>query len=66
EPTAAPLLNVPGLPLILRDVVFLGEVDPDGPMAGLDNGGLYAAGVYVLWVGAGLALLLRRYHEVER
>ncbi|MFP5255900.1 MAG: ABC transporter permease [Acidimicrobiia bacterium] len=66
EPTAAPLLNVPALPLILRDVVFLGEVDPDGPMSGLDNGGLYAAGVYALWVGAGLLLLLRRYHEVER
>jgi len=66
EPTAAPLLNVPALPLILRDVVFLGEVDPDGPMSGLDNGGLYAAGVYALWVGAGIVVLLRRYHEVER
>lgn len=66
EPTAAPLVNVAGLPLILRDVVFLGEVDPDGPMAGLDNGGLSATGVYLLWVGAGLALLLWRYQEVER
>ncbi|HEX4867878.1 MAG TPA: hypothetical protein VFV32_09645, partial [Acidimicrobiales bacterium] len=38
EPTAAPLVNVAGLPLILRDLVFLGEVDPDSPMSGLDHG----------------------------
>jgi hypothetical protein len=66
EPTAAPLVNVAGLPLILRDLVFLGEVDPDGPMSGLDNGGAYAVVVYVALVGAGLTVLLRRYHEVER
>lgn len=66
DPTAAPLVNVAGLPLILRDLVFLGEVDPAHPMSGLDGGGGYAVGVYLLWVGAGLAVLLRRYHEVER
>jgi len=66
EPTAAPLVNVAGLPLILRDVVFLGEVDPSSPMSGLANGGAYAAGVYALIVGGGLLVLLRRYHEVER
>ncbi len=66
EPTAAPLVNVAGLPLILRDLVFLGEVDPDSPMSGLDHGGAYAVAVYVALVGAGLTVLLRRYHEVER
>jgi ABC-2 type transport system permease protein len=66
EPTAAPLMNLLGLPLILRDVVFLGEVDPGSPMSGLDNGGAYAAGIYVVLVGASLVVLFRRYHEVER
>lgn len=66
DPSAAPLLNLAGLPLVLRDVVFLGKVDPSHPMSGLDNGGLFAAGVYVLVVGAGIGLLLYRYDEVER
>jgi hypothetical protein len=66
EPSAAPLLNLAGLPLILRDVVFLGELDPGHPMSGLANGGLYAAGVYVLVVGACLGTLRYRYDEVER
>ncbi len=65
-PSAAPLVNLAGLPLILRDVVFLGEVSPDHPMSGLNGGGLLAAGVYVLVVGAGVAILLYRYDEVER
>lgn len=65
-PSAAPLLNLAGLPLLLRDVVFLGEIDPTHPMSGVEGGGLFAAGVYVLVVGACLALLLYRYDEVER
>ena len=44
KPSAAPLLNLAGLPLILRDVVFLGEVDPDHPMSGVEDGGLLAGG----------------------
>ncbi|MEX2293439.1 MAG: hypothetical protein WD691_06585 [Acidimicrobiales bacterium] len=66
EPSGAPLLNLAGLPLVLRDVVFLGEVDPGHPMSGLANGGLLAGGVYVLVVGAGIGTLVLRYREVER
>lgn len=66
EPSAAPLLNLAGLPLVLRDVVFLGEVAPEHPMSGLDRGGLFAAGVYLLVVGTCIAILLYRYDEVER
>ncbi len=66
DPSAAPLLNLAGLPLILRDVVFLGEVDPNHPMSGVEDGGLFATGVFVLVVGACLLTLLRRYDEVER
>lgn len=66
EPSAAPLVNLAGLPMILRDVVFLGEVEPAHAMSGLDNGGLYAVGVYVLVVGVCLGTLRYRYDEVER
>lgn len=66
EPSAAPLLNLAGLPLVLRDIVFLGEIGPEHPMSGLANGGLLAGGVFVLVVAACLATLLYRYDEVER
>ena len=50
-------INVLALPLYLRDLVFLGHIDPDSPLAGVDNGGLLAVVVYavVLLVGLGRA-----------
>lgn len=66
EPTAAPLINILSLPLVLRDLIFLGEVDPGHPMSGLANGGLYAVIVFLLVLGAAFALLFWRYYEVER
>jgi ABC-2 type transport system permease protein len=66
EPTAAPLLNVAGLPLLLRDVVFLGQIEDTHPMGGLDNGGVLAGLVYVFIVGVSLTTLFVRYDEVER
>lgn len=66
SPTAAPLINLARLPLILRDVVFLGEVAPDNPMSGLDNGGALAAGMFVLVLATGAGILLVRYREVEQ
>jgi ABC-2 type transport system permease protein len=65
EPTAAPLLNLLGLPLLLRDLVFLGHIDPEHEMSGLANGGLYAIIVYAVVVLGALAVLVVRYHEVE-
>ncbi len=64
--SAAPLLNLAGLPLVLRDIVFLGEIDRGHPMSGLANGGLLALGVYVVVIGACGAVLLLRYREVDR
>jgi ABC-2 type transport system permease protein len=66
EPSAAPLLNLAGLPLVLRDVVFLGEIDRDHAMSGLEGGALMAVGVFVVVVGACVITLLIRYDEVER
>ena len=53
----AALINVLALPLYLRDLVFLGHVDPTSPLAGVDNGGLLAVVAYVvvLLVGVGRA-----------
>jgi ABC-2 type transport system permease protein len=66
EPTAAPLINVLALPLVLRDLVFLGEIDPEHPMSGLERGGLYAVLVFALVLAVALAVLVYRYDEVER
>ena len=66
DPTAAQLLNLAALPLVLRDLVFLGEVPQAEPMSGIDHGGLYAIVVYTLVVGGAFATLFIRYDEVER
>jgi len=62
----AALINVLALPLYLRDVIFLGHVDPESPLGGVDNGGWYALGVYVVVLLGAAAVLLRRYRWVER
>jgi ABC-2 type transport system permease protein len=60
------LINVLALPLYLRDLVFLGHVDPDSPLNGVTNGGLYAVGTYMVVLLTALAVLWRRYRWVER
>ncbi len=55
------LLDLPALPLHLRDLVFLGQVDPDGPLGGVRAGGAGAIAAYVLVVTVSLGFLLLRY-----
>ena len=62
----AALINVLALPLYLRDIVFLGHVDPTSPLGGVAYGGIIAAAVYVVVVATGSAVLLWRYRWVER
>ena len=62
----AALLNVFVLPLYLRDLIFLGEIDREFDLSGVDNGGLMAIVLYAAIVLAGIAVLLRRYRWVER
>jgi hypothetical protein len=64
--SAGALVNVLALPLHLRDLVFLGHVDPEGSLNGVANGGLLAVVVYVAVLLAGVGILLRRYRWVER
>jgi ABC-2 type transport system permease protein len=62
----AALINVLSLPLYLRDVVFLGHIDPTSPLTGVNNGGLLAVGVYLAVLLSGVGVLLYRYRWVER
>jgi ABC-2 type transport system permease protein len=64
--SAAALINVLALPLYLRDLVFLGQIDPESPLTGVTNGGLLAVVTYVGVLVVGAAVLLRRYRWVER
>ena len=60
------LINVLRLPLYLRDLVFLGHVDRRSPLAGVQNGGLYAIVISAAVMTIGVVVLLRRYRWVER
>ncbi len=62
----AAVINVLALPLYLRDVIFLGNVDPDSPLGGVEHGGWVALAVYVAVLVVSAAVLLRRYRWVER
>lgn len=62
----AGLVNVLGLPLLLRDLVFLGQIHPRAALNGVDNGGLLAVAAYALVLLVAAAVLLRRYRWVER
>jgi ABC-2 type transport system permease protein len=64
--SAAALINILALPLYLRDLVFLGHIDPESPLNGVSGGGLFAVLLYVVVLLAGVGVLLRRYAEVER
>jgi hypothetical protein len=60
------LLNVLALPLYLRDLVFLGHIDPTSPLGGVAGGGLLAVVLYVVILVVGSTVLLWRYRWVER
>jgi ABC-2 type transport system permease protein len=64
--SAAALINVLALPLDLRDLVFLGHIDPEAPLNGVENGGLLAVATYIGILLTGAAILLHRYRWVER
>ncbi len=64
--TYAGVLNLLAVPLYLRDLVFLGHIDPRSPLNGLEYGAPLAIGVYAAIVLGGIAVLLRRYRWLER
>jgi ABC-2 type transport system permease protein len=62
------LLDLLSLPLQLRDLVFLGHIDPapQSSLKGVEYGGQYAVLAYLVVLGLGCAALLRRYRWTER
>lgn len=62
----AALINVLALPLEIRDVIFLGQIDERSSLAGVPFGGLAAAAVYLVLLCAAAGVLLSRYRWVER
>jgi ABC-2 type transport system permease protein len=63
---AAALFNLLGIPLYVRDLVFLGRIEPfDSPLSGVSHGGLYALLIWAAVVLGSTAVLLRRYRWVE-
>jgi ABC-2 type transport system permease protein len=66
EGSPAALLNLFAMPLYLRDLIFLGEIEPGSDLEGVENGGLLAIVTYAAIVLVGIAVLLRRYRWVER
>ncbi len=62
----AALINVLAVPLYLRDLVFLGQIDLLSPLGGVDNGGLLAVVTYLVVLFVGVGVLLHRYRWVER
>ena len=64
--SAAGLINIWTLPLYLRDLVFVGHIDPESPLTGVSNGGLLAVATYLVVLCVGAGVLLYRYRWVER
>jgi len=62
----AALISVLRLPLYLRDLVFLGEIDPLSPLNGVENGAAAAVLAYTCVLGIATAVLLQRYRWTER
>jgi hypothetical protein len=52
--------------LYLRDIVFLGHVDPRSPLGGVPNAEASAVLAYVCVLGIAAAVLLSRYRWTER
>ena len=64
--SAAGLIDLAALPLHLRDLVFLGHLDPEGPLDGVAAGGVLAVISYAAVLTIALAVLFVRYRWEER
>lgn len=58
-------VNLITIPLYVRDLVFLGEVNERSSLSGVPGAGATAVGVYLLVVGTSWIALWRRYRWVD-
>ncbi|HEY3140184.1 MAG TPA: hypothetical protein VGJ86_03595 [Acidimicrobiales bacterium] len=63
--TIMSLVQLWTVPLVLRDIVFLGHVEPLGRLQGVEGAGFAAVFVYLAVLTASAAVLLWRYREVD-
>jgi ABC-2 type transport system permease protein len=63
--TAWSVIDLTYVPLHVRDLVFLGYVDPLGPLAEIGGAGALSVAVWALVVGVSLATLLWRYRTED-
>jgi ABC-2 type transport system permease protein len=63
--SAFALLDVFGIPLFLRDVIFLGHIDPFSALGGVADAGILALLVYVGVLALGSGVLIWRYRQVK-
>ena len=59
------VLNLLALPLYLRDLIFLGHIDPESPLGGVAGGGIMAIVVYVVVLVVAFTILFLRYREPD-
>jgi ABC-2 type transport system permease protein len=63
EPNPWEALNLLAVPLHVRDLVFLGRVDPLSPLGGVTGAEAMVLGVWATVIAATLGVLLWRYRE---
>ncbi|HEY3240435.1 MAG TPA: hypothetical protein VGL92_12765 [Acidimicrobiia bacterium] len=61
----AELFSLLSLPLLVRDLIFLGHLDPDSSLADTAGGGALALTAYLVVVAVSLGVLFFRYRTVE-
>ena len=59
------IFNLAALPLYVRDLIFLGHLDPEEAMGGVSGGGAAALCAYLAVLGVSVWVLIWRYRQAE-
>ena len=63
ENSITSIVNLAGIPLHVRDLVFLGHIAPDDDLGGVDGAGPAVIGLYAFLVSLATGVTLLRYRE---